>query len=113
MSIKNFLHWIVVSSSDPNDLSLTLKGALLAAVPTIMLASGIFHINVSQQDVLSLVQALVITLQAGLQLVGASIAVIGFLRKIYLSATGRNQFIEALPKPVVATPMITQSTPAV
>jgi hypothetical protein len=41
MDFKKILAWLITSSKDPKQLSLTVKGALLAAAPILMLVTGL------------------------------------------------------------------------
>lgn len=100
--LKNSVHWLVVSSADPNDLALTVKGALIAIIPEVLIAANLFHFNVTNADLAALANAIFIAIQAGLTLIGATLAIVGLIRKMYLTVTGRNQFVESLPKPPAA-----------
>ena len=78
--MKKIVNWIVFSSSDPNKVALTVKGALTACVPLVIAIFGVvFNIQVDQVALLEAVS------QASVVL-GASLALIGAIRKVYITA---------------------------
>ena len=83
-ALQKLIAWIVVSSADPDEVSLTVKGALVAVIPTLMAVAGIAHINLGDGSLLtSLVDALAELIQVTLTLVATAIAVWGITRKIW------------------------------
>jgi len=83
-ALKNLIAWIVVSSADPGEVSLTVKGALIAVIPTLMAVAGIAHINLGDGSVLtSLVDGIAQFIQAALTLVATVVIVVGAARKLW------------------------------
>jgi hypothetical protein len=83
-ALKNLVAWIVVSSADPTEVSLTVKAALVAVIPTLMAVAGVAHINLGDGTVLtSLVDALVQFIQVALTLIATAMAVWGAVRKVW------------------------------
>jgi hypothetical protein len=80
-ALDNVLHWIIKCSSDPNEASLTIKGLLISAVPSIMFALGIAHGNLGQDQLTAIIDAFITFVQAVLTVVGALITLCGAFRK--------------------------------
>ena len=81
---KAFVQWILVSSEDPQRVALTVKGLLVAGIPTIMWAFGGFaffqHLT---PDVINLIiNYIVIVVADSLTVVGYGMAIYGAIRKI-------------------------------
>jgi hypothetical protein len=82
-ALKNLIAWVVTSSADPSEVSLTVKGALIAVIPTLMAVAGVAHINLGDGSLLtSFVDALAQFIQIALTLVATAIAVCGAARKV-------------------------------
>jgi hypothetical protein len=78
--MKKIIDWIIYSSQDPAKLSLTVKGALTACIPLVIAIFGVvFNIQVDQVALLKMVS------QASVVL-GASLALVGAVRKVYITA---------------------------
>ncbi len=75
----SLLAWLVTSSANPEQTSLTVKGALMFALPFIMHLTGI-----DQEAANTLVGGIVAFVNATLALVGSAVAIYGVLRKIKL-----------------------------
>jgi hypothetical protein len=83
-ALKNLISWIVTSSADPSEVSLTVKGALIAVIPTLMAVAGVAHINLGDGSLLtSFVDALAEFIQIALTLVATGIAAWGAARKVW------------------------------
>lgn len=76
--MNRFLNWLVVSSSNPEQFSLTLKGILIANIGVIMF---IIH----QANLSYTVDQITVVISTFTALVGGILTVIGLLRKMYLS----------------------------
>ncbi len=73
--IKN---WLLYSSTDPEQIALTIKGLLIASVGSIVTFSSVVGVNLSQDLVLQKIQSVFIV-------VGSIVAMIGLIRKILRS----------------------------
>lgn len=62
------------SSQDPDKLSLTIKGLLLALVPVIITISQAYNLPITESDLVSLVNNLV-------AIVSAAVVIYGIVRK--------------------------------
>jgi len=76
--INKFLTWLVVSSANPNEFSMTLKGLLITNIGVIMFILHICNISLSMDQVTNL-----IGLVTGF--CGSALLVVGLIRKIYLT----------------------------
>jgi len=85
-------NWVVVSSANPSQTSLTVKGALATATATILGVLGAAHFQVAGlPDFLNMFDVnAVLVVQYALGIVGAVSLVVGAIRKLYLSFTGSN-----------------------
>lgn len=74
--MSTFLKWIVLSSEDPKQVALTIRGIILLSVPTIIGLLGEAGINVMESQVAQYVAV-------ATALIGALLAVVGMIRKLY------------------------------
>jgi hypothetical protein len=63
-ALDNVLNCIITSSSDPNAVSLTIKGLLITAAPSIMFALGIARVNLGQDELTATIDAFITFVQA-------------------------------------------------
>lgn len=103
---KKIIHWILVSSSNPNETSTTIKGFLLALVAYLVPVFALLHIPVDSTTITTVIVSGVAVLQALLVLIGASVGFVGLLNKVVRTITGRNQALNALPPLPPAQPLI-------
>lgn len=86
--IKNAIYYTTRSSSDPEKMSLTVKGALIGILPfAISLAGAVcmlsqFCVDTAQFE--PLINAIVGWTKAALELVAYTVIIVGIVRKIYL-----------------------------
>lgn len=67
--------WFLYSSTDPEQMALTVKGMLITSVGSIVTFTSLFGVNLSQDLVLQKIQSAFIV-------VGSVVAVIGLIRKV-------------------------------
>ena len=67
---------IIKSSENPENLSLTIKGILVALIPTVVYLGGVFGLNVAEADLTQFVSAIATLISAGM-------IIVGLLRKAY------------------------------
>lgn len=91
--IHSIFNWIWKSSSDPTQVSLTVKGALTTGSSALMIVIGMTHLNFGVTDLNTLVDAISNIVLYGLMIVGAIGTVVGFITKIYRSLTGKNPVV--------------------
>lgn len=83
--MKNFINWLVVSSNNPDQVALTVKGALLAVIPTFLLVAQLAHFNWSYDQLSQIVQQVTVIISSGLVFVG-------LIRKIILTISGQSNY---------------------
>lgn len=83
--------WLVTSSADPARVSLTVRGALLALVPTVLgivsaaCGFGIICLGVDEPLLNQIIESIAALIQGVLAVVAALWVVWGLIRKIVLS----------------------------
>lgn len=80
---NTIIRWIVLSSQDPAEVSLTIKGALVGLLPVLMIVAGVAHINVGQDTLSTIFDSVAGLVQAGLTIVAAGMTAYGLLRKLW------------------------------
>lgn len=107
-----FLSWLVRSSENPNNLSMTLKGTLGAVVSVVLLLAPMFHFKTDQGELEAIVDGIIQVVLGISALVSAIAGVVGLVRKIALSG---NNPVELQTNPVDTkisdTPTIESPTP--
>jgi hypothetical protein len=94
--MKKFIAWLIFSSKDPNKISLTIKATGATVATYIVFFAGLFHLNIGQSDLSSLIDALAQLAGLLLQAVTTVMAIVGFVRKIHTSITGENQVLNSV-----------------
>lgn len=79
--MKNIFNWIVRSSKNPTEVSLTVKSFLVMVVPFVVPLTGLLHLNVTNEQALQFVDAVTLLTQTVFALIGATGVVIGLARK--------------------------------
>jgi len=74
--MTKFLDWLTTSSANPEKYSATFRGVLLMFIPLIILAGQSFGWNVTESELLVIVQELT-------TLAGLALTAFGILRKVY------------------------------
>lgn len=81
-AVNEFYNWLLISSANPAQASLTFKGLLTALVPTAMAVFGFAHIGVSSDMVGSFINGVAMVVQDFLFLLAALMTLWGVTRKI-------------------------------
>ena len=89
-----FLTWLLVSSKDPEKLSLTIKGILVGILPVLSAVFGLA--NVQLGDLTPIVDAIAAAVQTFIAFVAAAIALYGLVRKVILTLTGSHAGLNAM-----------------
>jgi hypothetical protein len=76
--LNKFLNWLIMSSENPHEAGLTIKGVLLSVVVYIMAGASFLNFNIDQSEVEGLIELVA-------SLITTFITVFGFLRKLYNS----------------------------
>lgn len=90
--MSKFWQWLVRSSSNPDELSATVKG-LAGFIPSIIIVTSILHLNVGADDLENFIKSLALFVSGFTTVVTAVVSVFGFLRKLWTTARGTNQVI--------------------
>ena len=81
--LKSIIKWLVVSSENPENVSLTLQATVVAFIPAIMIALHLLNIPIGQNEVQNIIGLIEANLVVALQMIAAGIALFGGIRKIY------------------------------
>lgn len=82
--IKKFYDWLVFSSANPQNVSLTVKGGLTAGAGFLLAASGFLGLtNITSGSVNDFTTTATQFVDTALQIVGLTIAAAGFIRKMF------------------------------
>lgn len=73
--MNSFFKWLVLSSEDPKQVALTIRGIIVLSIPTIIALLGDAGIKVMEGDVMHVVVI-------GTSILGSVLAVIGLIRKL-------------------------------
>lgn len=84
-AFNTLVRWIVFSSANPAEASLTIKGILLGLVPVLLVAAGLTHVNVGQEDLNNLIDGIAGLINALLTAISAIMITFGALRKLWRS----------------------------
>lgn len=79
--MKQVFDWVVRSSKNPAEVSLTVKSFLVMVVPFVVPLTGLLHLNVTNEQALAFVDAVTLLTQTVFALIGATGVVIGLARK--------------------------------
>lgn len=97
--------WLVLSSANANNISLTVKGALATGVASIIGVLGAVHYQVPglPDSLNAITDQIVIIVQYGLGIVGGVSIIVGAVRKIWLSIVGKHAAVDVAPAPANPT----------
>ena len=84
--MQKIIDWFIKSSANSEQLSLTVKGFLVGAIPTLVVVANLFGITLIPNDLNGLSEAVINLGGAVLLVVSSATTVYGFARKIYLTA---------------------------
>ncbi len=93
--MKKFWAWLLLSSSDPEKVSLTIKSAGAMFATYIIFFTGLFHKNIQPSDLEVLTNGIANFVSLALMAISAVVGVWAALRKIFLSLTGGNEVINS------------------
>ncbi len=75
-AVKKFWKWLVVSSENPSQVSMTIKGAGLLVIPQIIQIVKVLGFNVQET-------ALTSTLETAVTAIGLWLTAFGLIRKVF------------------------------
>lgn len=91
--MKKIIAWILLSSKNANNVSLTIKGILLSAVTYVVFFAGVFHLNLQATDLNNLIEAITKFIEWGLTGVSIISTAWGLIRKIITTIKGDNEVL--------------------
>mgnify|MGYP003407973175 CR=1 FL=1 len=91
--MKKIIAWMLLSSKDPQKISLMIKGVLTGVVTYVVFFAGLFHINLAPTDINSVIEAIVKIIELLLSVVSVIATAWGLIRKLWTTATGKNKVI--------------------
>ena len=89
-TIKKMWYWLVKSSANANNWSLTVKGALVSIIPIIIMVTNLANIHLQTADLTATTDAIVSIVAGFATLVSAVITTVGLVRKLYKTIVGTN-----------------------
>jgi hypothetical protein len=95
---NTLVRWIVVSSNNPQEISLTIKGVLVGLVPYVMVFIGLAHLNVGQDQLTGIIDGGATVLQDVLMLISAAMTFWGMARKVWITIKVHQQTTGTLPQ---------------
>ncbi len=105
------LKWLLVSSENPNNVSMTVKGALKTIVSIVLLLSPLLHFKTDEGTLQSIATAIGDVIVAFFAFVSSIEMVVGFLRKLHLSGKNPTELqTNPLPTKIGDSPVI-EDTP--
>lgn len=91
--LKTIWKWLVLSSANANNISLTVKGILTAILPVLILILQTFNLETDSQtlaDVINYTGTIIVSLGGAIASVATAV---GLFRKIKLTLTGNNNVL--------------------
>jgi hypothetical protein len=92
--IKLAWTWLVTSSADPANTSLTVKSGLVTLATYITVVAGLAHISLPSDVLTQLIDSIVSFVQGFLMILSSTIAIIAFIRKIKRTFDGTNAAVQ-------------------
>lgn len=86
--LHKFFNWLMVSSSDPSKVSLTVKGGLTVLAGAIIPALGLVHVQVGSDAINQVIDSISGIVAAILAIVGYLTFLYGFIRKMIATVRG-------------------------
>ncbi len=88
--LKKIWNWLVMSSANPNEMALTVKGFLGTLASILLLVSPIVHLHINDAQTTAITDMIIQIVLALCAVISALSGIMGFVRKIYLTAKGSN-----------------------
>lgn len=75
---SKLINWLVISSANPDKVALTVKGALIGAIPVLILVASAFHWNWTTDQITQIIEGIT-------AFVSGFLVLVGLVRKIFLT----------------------------
>lgn len=89
--LKRFWNWLVKSSANPANTSLTVKGFLTGLIPLVLVVAPLVGVDLDANTLGSTVDDIKGVVEYALGSVGALLTAAGIIRKIYLTFAPKQQ----------------------
>jgi len=87
--INDFINWLVISSEDPKNVSLTIKGIAIAALPSIVSLLNISGYSLDMSQFNTYFDTAINGITVVLTVVGNLVALFGLTRKVGNTIAGK------------------------
>lgn len=94
--IGTSLAWLILSSKNPQAVSLSVKAGLVLLLTWLTTIAGLGHIQLPTEDLTNLIDTIVQITQLGLTLISAIYTAIGIVRKVWRTLQGLHVGINSL-----------------
>lgn len=91
--MKKFWEWLVKSSANASQTSLTVKAFLYGIIPGILLFTKAFNLDIGGDQLTAIVDGIVAVIAFFGSLISAIAIVIGLVRKLWLTVIGKNSVV--------------------
>ena len=92
-TLKKAWDWVVKSSVNANQLSLTVKAFLYGIIPGILFLANLAHVQIGSAELTSIVDGIVQVIVTLGGFISALVFVVGLVRKIVFTITGDNEVV--------------------
>lgn len=97
-AMKKLLLWLVLSSADPEKMSLMVRGFLVTVISYVTVVAGLAHITLPGEELTALVNHATLLTQAFFLFVGLVASAYGAVRKFWRTLVGSNKVLNAFAK---------------
>ena len=80
--IKKIWNWLVVSSANPQKISLTVKGVIISLIPILLTLSGIAHLSITSDGITNIASLIANLIDVSFTIIASISIVYGIIRKI-------------------------------
>lgn len=79
--MKKFIQWLVQSSANPKEVSLTVRGALIGIIPVLLFFAGQLQLGWTEADVIDLIETITVIISSFFVIVGMTRKIVLFFKK--------------------------------
>lgn len=92
--MKKIIDWVLLSSADPRQMSLTIKGILVSLVPVIIAVLNLTGVEMSSEGLESVINTITAIVFLLGTVVSALMTIAGLMRKIVTTVVGENEVLK-------------------
>lgn len=89
--LKKIWNWVIYSSANAEEISLTVKGVLLGIVPAVIILGNLAHVTFTSDQLTHIIDGIVAAIGAIGLIVSAIMTLYGLLRKLATTSLGTNE----------------------